>query len=87
MVLSRRTDSRGSVSQSNWVINMDLLLSWNVSDNLNVRMDVFNLFNFDSVDDIREYGDQGTGAIDPNYLKPTSYQTPRKVRLGFKYSF
>jgi hypothetical protein len=78
---------RGSVSQSNWVINMDLLLSWNVSDNLNVRMDVFNLFNFDSVDDIREYGDQGTGAIDPNYLKPTSYQTPRKVRLGFKYSF
>jgi outer membrane receptor protein involved in Fe transport len=66
---------------------MDLLLSWNVSDNLNVRMDVFNLFNFDSVDDIREYGDQGTGAIDKNYLKPTSYQTPRKVRLGFKYSF
>jgi len=78
---------RGSVSQSNWVINTDLLLSWNVSENMNVRMDVFNLFNFDSVDDIREYGDQGTGAIDPNYLKPTSYQPARRIRLGFKYTY
>ena len=45
------------------------------------------MFNFDSVDDIREFGELGSGAVDPNYLKPTSYQTPRSVRLGFKYTY
>jgi len=78
---------RGSVSQSNWVLNTDVLLAYNVNDNLNLRVDVFNVFNFDSVDDIREFGELGTGAVDPNYLKPTSYQTPRSVRLGFKYTY
>ena len=64
-----------------------MLLSWNVSDSLNVRMDVFNLFDFDSVDDIREYGDATSTTADKNYLKPTSYQRPRSLRLGFKYSY
>ena len=78
---------RGSVAQSSWILNLDMLVSWNVSDNLNIRMDVFNLFNFDSVDDIREFGDATSTTADKNYLKPTSFQTPRSLRLGFKYTY
>ena len=78
---------RASVAQSNWVLNADLLVSYSVSENLNLRLDVFNLFDFDSVDDIREYGEQSNGDTDLNYLKPTSYQPMRRVRLGFKYTY
>ncbi|MDB9763720.1 TonB-dependent receptor [Gammaproteobacteria bacterium] len=78
---------RGSVAQSSWILNLDMLVSWNVSDNLNVRMDVFNLFDFDSVDDIREFGDSTSTTADKNYLKPTSFQTPRSLRIGFKYTY
>jgi outer membrane receptor for monomeric catechols len=78
---------RGSVAQSSWILNLDMLVSWNVSDNLNIRMDVFNLFDFDSVDDIREFGDATSTTADKNYLKPTSFQTPRSLRLGFKYTY
>jgi outer membrane receptor protein involved in Fe transport len=78
---------RGSVAQSSWILNLDMLVSWNVNDNLNVRMDVFNLFDFDSVDDMNEFGDSTSTTANKNYLKPTSFQTPRSLRIGFKYTY
>jgi hypothetical protein len=50
-------------------------------------MDVFNLFDFDSVDDMNEFGDSTSTTANKNYLKPTSFQTPRSLRIGFKYTY
>ena len=68
-------------------LNVGLIADLKLNENLNLRLDVFNLFDFDSVDDIREYGEQSNGDTDLNYLKPTSYQPMRRVRLGFKYTY
>ena len=56
---------------------------------LTIRIDVFNILNADSVSDIREFGEQGgqVGNADPNYLKPTNYQSPRRIRLGAQWRF
>ena len=81
---------RGSVTQSNWVPNIDALLSWNVpvaNGSLNLRADIFNVMDFDSVIDIREFGELDSGAADPNYLKPVNYQTGRRVRLAASWRF
>jgi hypothetical protein len=83
---------RGSQAQSNWVIEFDVMASYKVPvsvGDLTLKVDVFNLFNMDSVTDIREYGETGgiVGNADANYLKPTNYQTPRRVRLSATYRF
>jgi len=43
----------------------------------------------DGVSDIYESGEQAgvVGNADPDYLKPTNYQTPRRVRLSATYRF
>ena len=73
-------------------MNVDVMASYNVPvsvGDLTLKVDVFNVFNMDSVTDIREYGEQGgtVGNADPDYLKPTNYQTPRRVRLSATYRF
>jgi hypothetical protein len=78
---------RGSQAQSSWVIDVDAMLSYKVPvsvGDLTLKVDVFNVFNMDAVVDLREYGETGgiVGNADPNYLKPTLYQTPRRVRLS-----
>ena len=83
---------RGSQAQSSWVIDVDAMLSYKVPvsvGDLTLKVDVFNVFNMDAVVDLREYGETGgiVGNADPNYLKPTLYQTPRRVRLSATYRF
>jgi hypothetical protein len=83
---------RGSVAQSNWVIDIDAMIQKTYtlgSGELTLKMDVFNILDMDSVTDIREYGEQGgqVGFADPNYLKPTNYQEARRVRLSASYRF
>ena len=83
---------RGSVAQSNWVIDIDAMIQKSYtlgSGELTLKMDVFNILDMDSVTDIREYGEQGgqVGFADPNYLKPTNYQEARRVRLSASYRF
>ena len=83
---------RGSQAQSNWVMELDVMALYRVPvsvGELTLKVDVFNIFNMDSVTDIREYGETGgiVGNADPNYLKPVNYQTPRRVRLSATYRF
>ena len=83
---------RGSQAQSNWIMEVDVMALYKVPlsvGELTLKVDVFNLFNMDGVSDIREYGEQAgvVGNADPNYLKPTNYQTPRRVRLSATYRF
>ncbi|MFS1522910.1 TonB-dependent receptor domain-containing protein [Microbulbifer sp. 2304DJ12-6] len=93
---------RGSQIETDWVETVDLSLMWTPqmgdmlgNGKLALRMDVFNLFNHNAVVDRHEFGDLGFssdyGAVlpqsDPNYGKPTRYQTPRHVRLSASYNF
>ena len=83
---------RGTISQSSWIFNIDAMLSYKPQvsmGDLTIRIDVFNILNADSVSDIREFGEQGgqVGNADPNYLKPTNYQSPRRIRLGAQWRF
>jgi hypothetical protein len=83
---------RGSVSQSAWVIQLDALLAWNppvANGDLTLRMDVFNILDLDAITDINEYGEDGggVGSIDTNYLRPTNYQTARRIRFGASWRF
>lgn len=85
---------RGQSFESDWTKKVDLSVRYTVPSsivpmegNLVLRADVFNLFNSKAVTDAYEFGDLDSGAVDPNYQKTTSYQTPRYVRLGFDMSF
>jgi outer membrane receptor protein involved in Fe transport len=84
---------RGSKFTTDWVNKIDLSVRYTVpttlvpAGDLVLRADVFNLFNAQSVTTAWEYGEDDEGNADTNYGKPTGYQTPRYVRLGFDLSF
>ncbi|MBU2379493.1 MAG: TonB-dependent receptor [Alphaproteobacteria bacterium] len=83
---------RGTAFESDWIKQIDMSLRYNVplnfmSGDLVLRADVFNIFNFEGTTDLNEFGEQNSGAVDVNYRAPTSYQTPRYVRLGFDLTF
>lgn len=83
---------RGTQFSGEWYRNVDMSLRYSLEDilpigNLVLRADVFNVFDFSGATDFRERGDLTSGAPDPNYRKPTAYQTPRFVRLGFDWQF
>ena len=84
---------RGSKFTTDWVNKIDLSVRYTVpttlvpAGDLVLRADIFNLFNAQSVTTAWEYGEDDEGNADTNYGKPTGYQTPRYVRLGFDLSF
>lgn len=51
------------------------------------RLDVFNLFDFDTVTETDELGDEDSGIVNPAYGDPVRFQTPRWVRLGVVFDF
>jgi hypothetical protein len=79
-------------SLSAWIIQLDALLAWNppvANGDLTLRMDVFNILDLDGITDINEYGEDGggVGSLDSNYLRPTNYQTARRIRFGASWRF
>jgi len=54
---------------------------------LDLRLDVFNVFDNHAVVQVDEFGDLATGEANPTYGKATEYQSPRRVRLGVGVSF
>ena len=71
---------------------MYALLAWNppvANGDLTLRMDVFNILDLDAITDINEYGEDGggVGSMDTNYLRPTNYQTARRIRFGASWRF
>lgn len=54
---------------------------------INLRMDIFNVFDFDEVTQINEFAEEDNGSPDPNYGLPEYYQTPRSVRFSAQLRF
>ena len=52
-------------------------------------MDVFNLFNNDSVTEYNEAGDISANSVtlSPDFLNDVNYQAPRSVRFSARYDF
>ena len=79
---------RASVFETDRIETLDALFTYRVSEQLTVRFDVFNLLDQDNIIDANEYGDSGgVDSPNPNYQKPTNFQTPRRVRLGIQFDF
>ncbi|WP_161495065.1 TonB-dependent receptor [Caulobacter sp. BP25] len=83
---------RGSQFQGEWIYRFDMSASYDVpiSDTfgkLQVRADVFNVFNFKHAQDFNEAGEVALNSPSLLYRLPSSYQTPRYVRIGVSYSF
>ncbi|MEW5806751.1 MAG: TonB-dependent receptor [Acidobacteriota bacterium] len=54
---------------------------------LNVMLDVFNLFNSQAVTGFNDNVEYQAGLTDPDYLVPIEYQSPRTVRLSARWSW
>lgn len=83
---------RGSQFEGEWYKNVDMSVAWNlpmsgIPGRVQLRADVFNIFDFESATDFVETGDQTASTSNPDYGRISAYQTPRYVRLGLSYQF
>ena len=54
---------------------------------MNVRVDVFNLFDNRAVVRVDENGELGNGEANPTWGEAIEFQNPRRVRFGIGFSF
>lgn len=86
---------RGTSGRTPWTGSLDLQLAYMpeiAKGKLTIQADVFNVFNTQKVTEFNETRDYSRdtvsdGKLNPNYLSPTSFQTPRSVRLTARYEF
>jgi len=85
---------RGSTFRSDWETKLDLSFRYTLpafggmSEGLVLRADVFNVFNTRKItnfNNLSDYDVQYDYNVD--YGKPTSFQAPRSVRVGFDLQF
>ncbi|MFA0813866.1 TonB-dependent receptor [Microbulbifer epialgicus] len=86
-----RATSRGSEGRTENYWNLDLNAQYPIrlanNHDLILSLDVFNILNNDTVSEVIETGELASGSVDPQYGKPTYYQSPRSIRLGVRYDF
>lgn len=90
---------RGSVGRTDWTQTLDLSISYEplwAQKKLTLQASVFNVLNSDKPTELREVRDysrdESNATTFPirqslNYGSPTSFQTPRYVRLTARYEF
>lgn len=82
---------RGKSFSGDWINKVDVSLAYKMPitfGDIEMRADVFNIFNFQGAEQYTEQGEiGGSGTLANNYGLPSAYQQPRYVRLSLKYSF
>ena len=83
---------RGTGPTSDWFANIDVSARYNLElptgTNMTLRADVFNIFNFNNVTIVDEFGETGSGTPRLNdFGTPIAYQPPRSVRFGLDVAF
>lgn len=83
---------RGSQFEGEWFKTVDLSLAWNIPlggipGRVQLRADVFNVFDFEGATDFVEAGEDSPGSANVDYQRVSAYQTPRYIRLGLSYQF
>ncbi len=85
-----RPVARGSVGTTPAIFGLDAMLKYVFQVgglDMNVRLDVFNVFDNNNATEVNEFADQDSGAVNPHYLFDTHFQQPRRVRVGFGLNF
>lgn len=83
---------RGSYGTTDDVYGFDAMVKYDFqvgNVDMNVRLDVFNLFDQGATTEVNESADLESDWNSPNteFLSPTNYQAPRSVRFGFGLNF
>lgn len=89
---------RGSEGRTPWTHTLDLQAAYTKkmgnNNKLTLQMDIFNVLNTQEPTELNETSDYSRDTTDPapgrrslNYGNPTSYQTPRSIRLTARYEF
>jgi outer membrane receptor protein involved in Fe transport len=91
----RKLTPRGSQGETDFLTQLDLNLAYTHAlpgraGQIRASLDVFNVFDADSVTRVVEQGEVESGVkgqVAPFYGRPRTYQAPRTVRLGLQYKF
>ena len=81
---------RGTAGRNPWTATLDANVEFrpvSLDKKLALKLDVFNLLNRQSVTQIDEYGETGTGSISDGYKMPLSFQSPRALRVTLSYDW
>ncbi|MDP2137792.1 MAG: hypothetical protein Q8J74_08045, partial [Candidatus Didemnitutus sp.] len=81
---------RGSAGTTDWRFSADLAFAYRpkwAKDRLTVNLDIFNVLNAATATEVSEYKENSAGGADPTYGLPTSWQTPRYVRISVGYDY
>lgn len=82
--------SRGCCGRTDdvWSLDMMVRYDFHLGDlDMNLRLDVFNVFDNSAVTGVYEIAELANGAPNPYYGQPTAHQPPRRVRLGLGARF
>jgi hypothetical protein len=85
-----RPSPRGCCGTTDNVFGVDVMVRYQLPiDRVDLfwRLDIFNVGNRHGVVEVEERADLWDGDMNPDYLQPTAYQRPRRVRLGFGLTF
>ena len=83
-----RFTPRGSLGRTEPIFNIDMGLQFKKtvwSNVLQIKLDVFNVFNTHGVLEVREVADQQSGVASPTFGLPAAFQRPRTVRLSLTF--
>jgi outer membrane receptor protein involved in Fe transport len=85
-VATNTIHQRGSLGRLPWDTRLDLNVAYKPATlpGLQARVDVFNVFNKQTVQNVEERYNSGT-RIRSTYETPLSYTAPRSVRLSVSY--
>ena len=82
---------RGSLGTTSEVYRLDVGLKYTRAvpggGEATVRLDVFNVFDFDAETEVDEYADTWGGQPSPVFGFPFRFQQPRTVRIGVRFGF
>ena len=82
---------RGSLGTTEWVYNLDLNLTYFIDFDdaglLTLKLNVFNVFNFDGVEGVNEQSENDAGVNNPLFGYADDFQKPRYVKFSMRYSF
>ena len=81
---------RGCCGTTDSIWNLDTMFKYDFAVggmNMNLRLDIFNIFDQSGSTEVNEHGDTFQGSPNPRYGSTTHYQMPRVVRLGAGLNF
>jgi len=82
---------RGYLGRTATTAGLDLSVSWTHQFNrwatFSLGATVFNVFNSQEITASNDNVELQAGAVDPDYLAPTTFQDPRSIRAFAKWSF